>query len=369
MEFSRTLKKHYKSKSGWLNDPNGLVYFKGNYHLFYQHAPHYEDPFIEPMYWGHCITKDFKNFTELEPALSPDKTYDAEGCWSGTAIVKDDILYLFYASVITEGKKRFDKQTVSVAYSEDGVHFTKYEGNPVIRTYPNDGSDEFRDPAIIEDNGKYYLVMATGNYEDRKAKLVYYESLDLLHWDYKGVMVEWENRKFCECPSFMKYEDKYLLTTSVCEIETKGHCFSIIYGSFDGKKFIPEISTELNKGPDQYAGQVFLDPKGRHILISWITGWHFERYHEFSLGCLSTPIELKVKDGKIIGWPIEECQDLLEDDDPNIIHTEDGFMIKRVTKPDVIYKGEIRNMKVIKDEYILEIFLNDGEEIYTVVLC
>lgn len=368
MEFSRTLKHHFKAKSGWLNDPNGLVYFKGYYHLFYQHAPHYEDPFIEPMYWGHAITKDFQSFEELKVALAPELPYEKEGCWSGTALVKDDTLYLFYASVVTEGSKRFDKQTVSVAYSKDGIHFEKYENNPVIRTYPNDGSDEFRDPAIIDNGDTYYLVMATGNDSAKKARLVYYQSDDLLHWDYKGIMAEWDDKKFCECPSFMKYDDKYLLTSSVCAYD-KSHFFSIMYGDFDGKTFKSLVSSSLNKGPDQYAGQVFLDYKNRHILISWITGWHFEKYHEFSLGCLSTPIELKVKDGKIIGWPIEECQHLLKDDDEAIIHTEDGFMIKRKTKDDVIYKGKIEDMKVIRDEYILEIYLNHGEEIYTVVLC
>ena len=369
INFSRTLKTHYKAKKSWLNDPNGLVYFKGNYHIFYQYSPNYEDPFFEPMYWGHAITKDFVNYEELPEALSPDKEYDEMGCWSGTAVVKDDRLYLFYASIVSSDTDRFGKQTVSVAYSDDGIHFEKYENNPVIREYPKEGSFEFRDPAVIDNGDTYYLVMATGNDEAKAARLVYYQSDDLLHWDYKGIMVEWPNKKYCECPSFTKYGDKYLLACSVCSIDSTESHFSIMYGDFDGHKFTPLISKELNKGPDQYAGLSFLDDKNRHIIISWITGWHFERYHDFSLGCLSTPIELKVVDNQIIGWPIDECKHLLKDDDEAIIHTEDGFIIKRESKRDLVYKGNIKDMKVIRDEYILEIFLNGGEEIYTVVLC
>ena len=93
MDYGRKLKAHYKPKKGWINDPNGLVYFKGDYHIFYQHAPDFEVPWKEPMHWGHARTKDFLQWEELPIALYPDREYDKGGCWSGTAIVKDDTLY------------------------------------------------------------------------------------------------------------------------------------------------------------------------------------------------------------------------------------------------------------------------------------
>ena len=96
------------------------------------------------MHWGHARTKDFLNWEELPVALYPDKDYDSNGCWSGTAIVKNDTLYLFYASV--QGKEK--EQTVSVAYSTDGINFEKYSQNPVISHYPADGGPDFRDPAV-----------------------------------------------------------------------------------------------------------------------------------------------------------------------------------------------------------------------------
>ena len=97
---------HYRPSKGWINDPNGLVWFKGYYHIFYQHAPHFEIPWHESMHWGHARTKDFVHFEELSPALYPDRDYDKDGCWSGTAIVKDDTLYLssiYYLSSNKEG--------------------------------------------------------------------------------------------------------------------------------------------------------------------------------------------------------------------------------------------------------------------------
>ncbi|MBR3738380.1 MAG: glycoside hydrolase family 32 protein [Eubacterium sp.] len=142
-------KYHYRPAKGWINDPNGLVFYRGYYHIFYQHSPNFETPWHESMHWGHARTKDFINFEELPIALFPDKDYDKDGCWSGTAIVKDDTLYLFYACVC-EGK-----QAVAVAYSSDGINFQKYEGNPIIASFPSDGSPDFRDPAVCLADGKY----------------------------------------------------------------------------------------------------------------------------------------------------------------------------------------------------------------------
>lgn len=105
------LKYHYHPRKGWLNDPNGLSFFNGEYHIFYQHGPDWEYP-NQPMTWVHCKTSDFLNFEELPVALYPDKPYDVGGVWSGTAIEKDGILYLFYASL--DKNKR---QTISVAYT------------------------------------------------------------------------------------------------------------------------------------------------------------------------------------------------------------------------------------------------------------
>ena len=360
IDYSKRLQHHYRPQKGWVNDPNGLVYFKGYYHVFYQHSPNYEKPWGEPMHWGHARTKDFLTWEELPVALFPDKSYDSEGCWSGTAIVKDGMLYLLYAS-IHEG------QTVSVAYSEDGITFKKHENNPVIDHFPPEGSLDFRDPAICCINGTYYCVMASGNPEAKAARLLLYKSEDIFNWEYIGIMKEWENGKFAECPSFMSAGDKYLLSTSVCPLD-KEHYFSVMYGDFKDDKFYEKYVGEVDKGPDQYAGQVFQDHLGRNLMITWIPGWRYSGFAEKDIGCMSVPRELKLINGKIYGYPIEELQFLLKDEDPCLKRTETGFIVERTNREPVIYEGEISDIKIIRDEYIAEIFVNGGEEIYSVLL-
>lgn len=363
MDYLQKLKYHFKPERGWMNDPNGLVYYKGYYHIFYQHCPSFEIPWQQPMHWGHARTKDFLTFEELPIALYPDCDYDENGCWSGTAIVKDDILYLFYSSVRTKEKI----QTVSIAYSTDGINFHKYSKNPIIDSYPSDGGPDFRDPAVCFVDGKYYLVMATGHEETKKARLLLYESDDLLAWNYSGIMSEWENSMYAECPSLCRAGDRYLLAASVCPHGAK-HYFSVKYGKFVDGKFVQEISSQADKGPDQYAGQVFLDGKGRNILISWVSGWTYKGFAERDVGCLSVPKEVRLIDGNIYLYPIEELWHLLRDEDESVKRTESGFIIERQGRESVVYEGNINDLKILRDGYIVEVFVNGGIETFTALL-
>lgn len=351
---------HYRPKNGWINDPNGLAYFNGYYHIFYQHSPHFETPWHESMHWGHAITKDFIHYEELPVALCPDREYDRDGCWSGTAIVKDDILYLFYACV------RDGKQTVGVAYSSDGISFEKYAGNPVISSYPPEGSSDFRDPAVCFADGKYRCVIASGNPCRHTAVLLLYESDDLLNWRYNGVMREWNNAKFAECPSFIKFGDKYLLSASVCREEDPS--FSLAVGFFENGHFTAEYESEIDKGPDQYAGQIFRDSQGRALLVSWIPGWGYASYKERDIGVMSVPREITFEGGKLRAFPASELRNFLSGSDSAIIRTAGGFSIKRSGREDVVYNGEIKSLHCLRDAYTLEVFVNGGEEVFTVLL-
>jgi beta-fructofuranosidase len=315
------------------------------------------------MHWGHARTKDFLKWEELPVALYPDREYDGNGCWSGTAIVKDGVLYLFYASV--RGTEKI--QTVSMAYSKDGINFEKYEGNPVINCYPAEGGPDFRDPAVCFFNGDYYCVMATGNPADQTARLLLYKSRDLFSWDYIGVMSEWADCKYAECPSIIPTEDYCLLAASVCPNKSN-HYFSLMYGDFEGGKFTVKYSAEVDKGPDQYAGQVFRDRKGRNILISWVPGWKYMGIAERDVGCMSVPRELKLNNGRVCAYPIEELRHLLTDEDPSVKRTESGFVIERSGREPVVYNGEITDLKILRDGYLVEVFVNGGEEVYTALL-
>lgn len=367
MDYLQKLRYHYKPKKGWVNDPNGLVYYQGYYHVFYQHAPDYEIPGKQPMVWGHARTKDFLLWEELPIALAADRDYDSGGCWSGTAIVKDDVLYLLYASVVRPENSKQLIQTVSVAYSRDGMTFEKYEGNPVIDRYPAEGGPDFRDPAVCKIGEQYGCVMASGNPETRTARLLLYRSDDLLSWEYGGILSEWAEGKYAECPSLVPYENGYLLSTSVCPLEER-HYFLVSYGDFQDGRFCAELSSQPDKGPDQYAGQIFRDPKGRCILMSWIPGWKYAGYAERDVGCMSVPKELTVRDGKILSYPVEELRHLLRPSDPALRRTEHGFVIEREGREPVVYEGELRDLNILRDGYVLEVFVNGGEQVYTALL-
>lgn len=367
MDYLEKFKYHFKPEKGWINDPNGLVYYKGYYHIFYQHCPNYETPGKESMHWGHARTKDFLSFEELPVALYPDREYDAQGCFSGTATVKDDVLYLFYASIRKDPDAEVRTETVSMAYSVDGINFQKYEGNPIIRNYPADGGPDFRDPAVFGIDGKYYCVMATGNPETRTGRLLLYVSDTLTEWSYLGIMKQWEQTQYAECPSLMSAEDLYLLTASVWRLDRK-HYFAVMYGDFSDGKFTEKYSAEVDKGPDQYAGQVFRDHLGRNILISWIPGWRYIGFASRDVGCLSVPRELKLKDGRITAYPIAELQHLLKDSDPCLVRTEKGFTVTRHEREPIVYEGDIRELKILRDGCVAEIFVNGGEEVFTALL-
>lgn len=131
------MRYHFANKKGWMNDPNGLTHFNGKYHAFFQHYPY--APRWGQMHWGHAISDDMINWEEQEIALLPDQEYEDEGgCFSGSSIVKDGRLYLFYTSVSTKLG-----QTQSMAYTDDGVTFIKYEGNPIIKESPLGDKNNF----------------------------------------------------------------------------------------------------------------------------------------------------------------------------------------------------------------------------------
>ena len=158
-----------------------------------------------------------------------------------------------------------------------------------------------------------------------------------------------------------------MLAVSVCPLESE-HYFSVSYGRFADGHFAAEITSNVDKGPDQYAGQVFRAADGRAILISWIPGWRYQGYAERDVGCMSVPRELRVVDGKIVGYPVRELQHLLVDEDPSVIRTERGFTIPREGREPLVYEGEIRDLKILRDGYVVEVFVNGGEEIYTALL-
>lgn len=355
------LKYHFEPAKGWINDPNGLVYFNGMYHAFFQHYPH--APHWGPMHWGHTVSKNLIDWEELPIALYPDKEYeqqkDGGGCFSGSAVVCEGVLYLFYTSVSKELG-----QTQSVAMSRDGVHFEKYENNPVIRSFPEDGSGDFRDPKVTEIDGIYYMVVGSGR--DDVAKILLYRSDNLLDWAYIGVLFEGaEYGKVAECPDLFPLGDKYVLMFS----NLKTLCSEFIYGDFDGRKFTPISSQRIENGPCFYAPQSFLDPAGRRIVIGWLYSWAktVEEGAEYA-GALTIPRELTITaNGKLRLFPVSEAAKLLAQRDEAVQADRHGVVMHPAAlNPDtpakpLEYRGDIKSIDILRDTKTIEVFINKGE--------
>lgn len=317
---------HFTAPYGWINDPNGLCFFKGLYHLFYQYNPHGCD--WSKMYWGHAVSKDLIHWEDMPIALFPDRDYDSDdigGCFSGSAIVKEDRMYVFYTGTSRHGNMLVQSQCM--AYSDDGINFEKYEGNPVVIHPPaNDGDiSNFRDPKVIQKDNKYYMVVGstTGGLKVGDGRIFMYESEDLYHWQYKGILLkcngEWTS--MCECPDLFQIGDKWVLLFSLMHaVNAEKTIYAIGDMDFSNCSFKIETTGELDYGIDYYAAQTMLDPKGRRIVFAWQNSWEWlPWFNEFGKtdqenwrGSMSFPREIRIdKEGKLKVYPVEELETIL----------------------------------------------------------
>ena len=273
---------HFSVAKAWANDPNGMVYFDGEYHLFYQYYP--DDVVWGPMHWGHAVSKDLIHWEELPIALYPD---EGGTIFSGSAVVDKDNTTGFFDSIEGGGLVAIytqdymdngaERQKQSIAYSKDnGRTWIKYEGNPVIaaESDPLDNS-AFRDPKVFynEETGKWFMVVAGG-------PLRFFSSDNLKDWHPEGM----QNEIQTECPDIYKLEvgdtGKYKWVLS-----EGGRYYRI--GDFkevDGVwKFVPDNDEHLpmNFGKDSYAAQTYYGtgengtPDGRRIMINWMNNWDY----------------------------------------------------------------------------------------------
>jgi sucrose-6-phosphate hydrolase SacC (GH32 family) len=259
-----------------MNDPNGLVYFDGEYHLFYQHNPNGNE--WGYMHWGHAVSTDLVHWKHLPIAIYPDEnSTDKERCtaFSGSAIVDHKNLL---------GKQQGDVKTLiafytsqhcgqRIAYSTDrGRTWEKYEGNPII---PFDETDDARDPKVVwhEPSKKYVMVLYRKTTDEERSKGVsFYTSENLVDWEYKSHVFG-----FYECPDLVPMQ------VANRPEETKWVLFdgdgSYLIGNFDGEEFSPETAKmKSDFGKNYYATQTWSnipEEDGRIIQIAWMRGGNF----------------------------------------------------------------------------------------------
>ncbi|GAA0084000.1 sucrose-6-phosphate hydrolase [Clostridium sp. CTA-7] len=420
-------KYHIMAPIGWINDPNGLCYFRGKYHVYYQYSPLDVNGGLK--FWGHYSSKDFINWQEEEVALYPDSSFDRDGVYSGSALVKDNEVYFFYTgNVKNEGDHDYittgREQNVVVVKSEDGINFSQKTVVLTNKDFPKNMSLHVRDPKVWEEDGIYYMILGARSLDDRGCMLIY-TSKDLYNWKLYNTPISGDESMgyMWECPDFFKLNNKEILLFSPQGIMKDGYKYNNVYQSGYILKNIMDKNikltlkdfVEIDRGFDFYAPQSFEDNKGRRIIIGWMGVPDAEEHknptvESFWQHQLTIPREIKISNGKIIQQPIKELEmlrrDLIEKKEIDIkeeaildflntnsyeleieLINNTDFEIafrkncKLIFKDNVLKLAlgksgygrdersvkiqEVKNIRVFSDNSSLEIFINDGEEVFT----
>lgn len=409
---------HLMPPVGWLNDPNGLCWYKGKYHVFFQYAPFDVEGGLK--FWGHYTSVDLVDWKYEGTALYPDSPYDCHGVYSGSALVEDEKMHLFFTGnvkidgdydYINEGR---ETSTLHVE-SEDGIHFGDKEEIISFEKYPEDFTCHIRDPKVWKKNNRYYMILGGRLKEDKGAVLVY-GSEDMKDWKLDRVITTPEAFGYMwECPDYFELDGQKFLSVSPQGLKREEYRFQNIYqsGYFPVKEdesVDTEDFREWDMGFDFYAPQTFLDSRGRRILMAWAGLPDLEgHYHNPTVEMgwqhsLTFPRELSVQGKRVLQWPVQEIESIrrasvrieAEQEIPiesrsfdwEIEGMQGEFSILvdaacRLTWKDGVaslaFEGDagqgrgcrkarinqVRDIRILADHSILEIFLNKGECVFT----
>lgn len=285
---------HLKAPGNWINDPNGFIYYKGKYHLFYQHFPY--APVWGTMHWGHAVSGDLIHWEHLGVALFPTKAYDQNGIFSGSAIQKDGDLYLYYTGVrylepdaenihVAEDDKSESCQ--AFIRSKDGYHFDNWKDKEMmIPVYYEREKDSFsgkmrksvhvRDPKVWKKDGRCYMILGSTS-GGQTGRVLFYQSEDARNWSYVSMLEDAKLGTFLECPDLFSVNGQYLFMGSVISLrETKqdygNHaiCMAAEFVEDTCTLSLGETYQYVDYGLDLYAPQTALDAEGRRTMIAWM---------------------------------------------------------------------------------------------------
>lgn len=263
---------HHTPTYGWMNDPNGMFYKDGVWHLYYQYNPYGSQ--WENMTWGHSTSTDLMHWTHEEDAIKPDAL---GAVFSGSSVVdKENVAGFGKDAIVSFYTSAAAAQTQSIAYSTDnGMTFRKYADNPILTS----DIPDFRDPKVLwnDEASHWILIVAAGQ------QMNFYSSKNLKDWKYESSFGEGfgNHGGVWECPDLLKMGDKWLL---ICNINPGGpfggNATQYFVGSFDGHKFTctskPEITKWMDYGKDHYATVSFSNaPDGRIVVLPWMSNWQY----------------------------------------------------------------------------------------------
>ncbi|MBO4580618.1 MAG: glycoside hydrolase family 32 protein [Clostridiales bacterium] len=388
-------KIHLEPREGWMNDPNGLCYFAGNYHVFFQYSPDSPEGSGRKC-WGHFVSPDLKSFEYKGIVFYPDIPEDINGAFSGGAIVKDGNMHIFYTGnveypgdydYINEGRGANQIHVVS----SDGELFG---GKKVIlrnKDYPCDCSCHVRDPKVWIEDGKWKMVLGART-KDGRGEVLFFEADDPDEWKFVKLLTSPDMGYMWECPDLFTVGDKKYLAICPQGLSHEEYRYQNVYSSgyFGFKDGELTDFEEFDYGFDFYAPQTFLDENGDRILIGWMgigdipyqnptteLGWQH---------CLTIPRKLTSSpDGGICQIPLAEYCDYKEGEPFAVILDRDkvyeSFTIyvgdavirydRRVLSLEFGKSGYGRNirkvrcgilsdLKILADSSSLEIFVNGG---------
>lgn len=263
---------HHTPTYGWMNDPNGMFYKDGVWHLYYQYNPYGSQ--WENMTWGHSTSTDLMHWTHEEDAIKPDAL---GAVFSGSSVVdKENVAGFGKDAIVSFYTSAAAAQTQSIAYSTDnGMTFRKYADNPILTS----DIPDFRDPKVFwsDEASHWILIVAAGQ------QMNFYSSKNLKDWKYESSFGEGfgNHGGVWECPDLLKMGDKWLL---ICNINPGGpfggNATQYFVGSFDGHKFTctskPEMTKWMDYGKDHYATVSFSNaPDGRIVVLPWMSNWQY----------------------------------------------------------------------------------------------
>lgn len=325
-------KYHLEPDRGLLNDPNGLVFYNGLYHVFFQWNRFEKNHSYKE--WGHFTSKDLVWWNWEGSALVPDQPYEQNGVYSGSALEINGQLCLFYTGNDKSGGVRKSSQCIAV--TKDGKTFQK---KGVILETPSEFTEHFRDPKIWKTDENYYMVIGAQK-KNGKGAVALCSSEDGINWNYQGVLAESEKYEMIECPDCFQIDGKEILL--YCPQHRDNENDSSLF-SFSAYQEVPtelvsgnlsylqnsspaicekkeksiwnldEGCKMLDQGFDFYAPQTFTAPDGRRILFAWMSRMEEEEEKLFgegesSIHCMTLPRELSYRNGELCQLPVRELE-------------------------------------------------------------
>ena len=361
---------HFTPAKNWMNDPNGLVWHKGEYHLFFQHNPHGTE--WGHMSWGHAVSKDLLTWEEL-PVAIPEGEDGA--IFSGSAVCDGDDLVAIYT------RHTETNQSQCIARSKDnGRTFIKYENNPVL----DENKKDFRDPKVFR--YKDHWIMSVAQPHDHQ--ISFFSSPDLINWKHLSDFGPAAAQSgVWECPDLfplqLNNKEVWVLLVSLNPGGLYGSGTQYFIGDFDGTTFVPRYSTDkprwLDYGKDNYAGVTFNnEPNGKRVFIGWMANWEDVKNHPKTSWTtqMTIPRELGLAEvnGEIVLTQQPMCQPTYEIKVAEPIsgvvglegfvnlgynaHTKTIF-INEYEAPYKITDGQL-HLKVVIDQSSAELFTGDG---------